>query len=107
MEKSYTISSNSENESGVSAPKIRRLSVIISRRLNLCDLPLEILEKIIQYSDVKDHIHLRGVCKCLRDASNLTIMHDFRTALKYQKSLNRLNTTGSILKVKKKKIKLH
>uniref|UniRef100_A0A1A9ZQS4 F-box domain-containing protein n=1 Tax=Glossina pallidipes TaxID=7398 RepID=A0A1A9ZQS4_GLOPL len=99
MEKSYVTSSNSsEDESGVSAPKIRKQSAIISRGLNLCDLPLEILEYIIQYSDVKGHMRLRGVCKCLRDASNRTIMHDFRTALKYQKSLNPLNTTGSVLK---------
>uniref|UniRef100_A0A1B0BEJ3 F-box domain-containing protein n=1 Tax=Glossina palpalis gambiensis TaxID=67801 RepID=A0A1B0BEJ3_9MUSC len=98
MKKSYTISSNTENESCGSALNIRKQTAIISRGINLCDLPLDILEKIIQYSDVKDHIHIRGVCRCLRDVSNLAIMHDFRTALKYQKSLNPPNITGSVLK---------
>ncbi|XP_004525569.2 uncharacterized protein LOC101457797 [Ceratitis capitata] len=53
--------------------------------LNLCDLPIELLEKIIGYINIWHHNRIRGTSKRMRDVSDAFIMHEFKKA--YHKSL--------------------
>ncbi|XP_067648420.1 uncharacterized protein [Eurosta solidaginis] len=49
--------------------------------LNLCDLPLELLDKIIGYINIWHHNRIRGTSKRLRDANDAFVMHEFKKAL--------------------------
>lgn len=48
---------------------------------NICDLPAEILEKIIGYVNIWHHNRIRGTSKRLRDINDLFVRHEFEKAL--------------------------
>ncbi|XP_014097346.2 uncharacterized protein [Bactrocera oleae] len=52
-----------------------------SSTLNLCDLPIELLEKIIGYINIWHHNRIRGTSKRMRDVNDAFVMHEFRKAL--------------------------
>ncbi|XP_036337983.1 uncharacterized protein LOC118747887 [Rhagoletis pomonella] len=56
--------------------------------LNLCDLPIELLEKIIGYINIWHHNRIRGTSKRLRDANDAFVMHEFKKALHKSKLTN-------------------
>uniref|UniRef100_A0A1A9VX16 F-box domain-containing protein n=1 Tax=Glossina austeni TaxID=7395 RepID=A0A1A9VX16_GLOAU len=56
--------------------------------LNICNLPPELLEKIIDYTNLRQHNSLRITSKYMRDISDQYIMHNFRKALKTCTTVN-------------------
>ena len=49
--------------------------------INLCDLPTEILEKIIGNINIRHHNHIRATSRRMKDVSDMFVMHEFQKAL--------------------------
>lgn len=52
-----------------------------NKRLQICDLPTEILELIINNINIWHRNRIRASCKRLRNACDSALMHDFRASL--------------------------
>uniref|UniRef100_A0A1A9ZWZ8 F-box domain-containing protein n=1 Tax=Glossina pallidipes TaxID=7398 RepID=A0A1A9ZWZ8_GLOPL len=65
---------------------------------NLCDLPSEILEKIIGYVNIWHHNRIRATSKRLRYITDLFITHEFQKALKKNSEANQRSYKSAALR---------
>lgn len=77
--------------------KIRRKA----RGPNFCDLPNEVLEKIVGNVNIWHHNRIRESCKRLRDIDDCFIMHEYKKALNKSFKNNPTGHTYAVLKVSK------
>ena len=69
---------------------------------NICDLPTEILEKIIGHVNIWHHNRIRGTSKRMKEVDDMFVMHEFQRALKKQTSLNPNSDASASLRVRPK-----
>lgn len=84
---------NRKNVMGVAENSIMishkaKKKLLNSNHINLCDLPPEILEKIITEINIWQHNRIRASCKCLKTVCDGVLMHDFKVSIKKYKLEN-------------------
>ena len=67
---------------------------------NICDLPTEILEKIIGHVNIWHHNRIRGTSKRMKEVDDMFVMHEFQRALKKETSLNPNSVASAALRVR-------
>lgn len=67
--------------------------------LNLCDLPTEILEKIIGNINIWHHNRIRGTCRRLKNVHDVFVMHEFEKALQQYISQDANSEASATLRV--------
>ncbi|KNC24721.1 hypothetical protein FF38_05439 [Lucilia cuprina] len=64
-------------------PSLRKCKTVVKKPpLNICDLPSEILEKIMGNINIWHHNRIRGTSKRMKDVNDIFVMHEFQKALK-------------------------
>lgn len=89
-EKSETIKLQPGHEESISTRSVS---------LNICNLPPELLEKIIDYTNLRQHNSLRTTSKRMREISDQYIMHNFRKALKRCTTVYRYSYKSAVFRV--------
>ncbi|KAM7357125.1 uncharacterized protein ACRADG_002618 [Cochliomyia hominivorax] len=67
--------------------------------LNICDLPTEILEKIIGHINIWHHNRIRGTSKRMKEVNDIFIMHEFQKAAKKSIAQNPNSEESAALKI--------
>lgn len=63
--------------------RLRKCKKVIPRPpLNICDLPTEILEKIIGNVNIWHHNRIRSTSKRMKEVNDIFVMHEFQKASK-------------------------
>lgn len=81
-------------------PKLRKCKKPTQRPpLNLCDLPTELLEKIIGNINIWHHNRIRGTSRRLKEVNDLFVMHEFQKALQKHTCLDPKSEASAGLRV--------
>lgn len=83
-------------------PKFRKCKKVSGSNLPLtiCDLPTEILEKIVGHINIWHHNRIRGTSKRMKEIDDIFVMHEFQKALKKEISLNPTSHASAALRVR-------
>ena len=63
--------------------RMRKCKKVIPKPpINICDLPTEILEKIIGHINIWHHNRIRSTSKRMKEVNDIFVMHEFQKASK-------------------------
>ncbi|XP_065361252.1 uncharacterized protein LOC135954933 [Calliphora vicina] len=79
----------STSTSVVRSQRLRKCKKLTEKPpLNICDLPTELLEKIMGNINIWHHNRIRGTSKRMKEVNDIFIMHEFQKALKKSTALD-------------------